>query len=67
MFSVDSKLVGYSCDEGFRLIGSTTARCMQNGTWSSPPPECAGMIDKLNMHVATCRLGIHVIILQICS
>ena len=43
MFSGDSKLVGYRCYEGFRLIGSATAKCMENGTWSSPPPECTGM------------------------
>jgi len=45
VFSRDSKLVVYHCYNEFRLIGSTTAECMQNGIWSSPPPECTGMIN----------------------
>ena len=45
MFSGDSKLVAYRCFEGFRLIGSSSADCMEDGTWSSPPPECTGMIN----------------------
>ena len=45
MFSVDNKLVAYRCFIGFRLIGSSSAECMQDGTWSSSPPECTGMIS----------------------
>ena len=45
MFSADSKLVAYRCFDGFRLLGSATAECMQDGTWSSLPPECTGMIN----------------------
>ena len=45
MFSIDSKLVAYRCFDGFRLLGSTTAECMQDGIWSSPPPKCTGMIN----------------------
>ena len=44
MFSSDSKLVAYQCFDGFKLIGSTSAECMQDGKWSSSPPKCIGMI-----------------------
>ena len=47
LFSGDSKLVAYQCYDGYRLVGSTSAECMQDGTWSSSPPECVGMIRKL--------------------
>ena len=45
MFSGDSKLVGYHCYDGYRLVGSATAECMQDGTWSSSPPECIGIVN----------------------
>ena len=57
IFSTDSKLVGYRCFNGFRLIGDATAECMQNGRWSSSPPKCTGMITEeykwinINMYV----------------
>ena len=47
IFSTDSKLVGYRCFNGFRLIGDATAECMQDGRWSSSPPKCTGMINVL--------------------
>ena len=47
IFSTDSKLVAYRCFNGFRLIGDSSAECMQNGRWSSSPPKCTGMIHKL--------------------
>lgn len=36
--------VSYQCTDGYRLVGSASATCKEDGTWSSPPPKCAGMI-----------------------
>ncbi|XP_064382155.1 sushi, von Willebrand factor type A, EGF and pentraxin domain-containing protein 1-like isoform X4 [Halichondria panicea] len=30
----------YTCDRGFTLVGSSTAKCQLNGKWSSVPPVC---------------------------
>lgn len=56
-FTADKKVVAFHCFHGFRLIGSASAECMQDGTWSSPPPECAGMIEYKYTHVE-CKFGI---------
>ncbi|KAI8510936.1 hypothetical protein Bbelb_118520 [Branchiostoma belcheri] len=33
--------VSFRCNEGYRVTsGEQDAYCLQNGTWSSPPPEC---------------------------
>ena len=41
----DSFLVGavvqYSCSVGFNLVGSGSATCQRDGTWSAPLPTCA--------------------------
>ena len=44
MFSVDSKLIAYICFNGYRLIGNASAKCMQDGRWTSSPPKCIGTI-----------------------
>ncbi|XP_034044732.1 beta-2-glycoprotein 1-like [Thalassophryne amazonica] len=32
--------VNYTCHEGYVMIGSSTAECLANGTWSAAVPEC---------------------------
>ncbi|XP_065178196.1 sushi, von Willebrand factor type A, EGF and pentraxin domain-containing protein 1-like [Sycon ciliatum] len=32
--------VGYSCDSGYELVGNASVRCLLNGQWSSPVPQC---------------------------
>ncbi|KAM3841743.1 complement receptor type 1-like [Vipera latastei] len=34
--------VKYTCNPGYALIGEATIQCMDNGTWSSPAPNCEG-------------------------
>ncbi|XP_038046873.1 sushi, von Willebrand factor type A, EGF and pentraxin domain-containing protein 1-like isoform X2 [Patiria miniata] len=33
-------IVRFSCNQGYTLIGSRTARCTEEETWSQPTPEC---------------------------
>ncbi|KAL7985352.1 hypothetical protein Chor_003922, partial [Crotalus horridus] len=35
-------IVKYTCNPGYALIGEATIQCMDNGTWSSPAPNCEG-------------------------
>ena len=30
----------YTCDEGYKRIGSKTLTCQPNGEWSDAPPIC---------------------------
>lgn len=39
--------VTYICNEGQQLDGPKTLTCLANGTWSMPPPTCAGTEGKL--------------------
>ena len=39
----DGRSVTYKCADKFQLVGSASAECKQDGTWSSPPPTCIGM------------------------
>ena len=39
----DSRSVTYHCVGNFQVIGSSLAKCQQDGTWSSPLPKCVGM------------------------
>ncbi|TKS68909.1 Nucleolar protein 11-like [Collichthys lucidus] len=32
--------INYTCDKGYILIGSDSAECLANGTWSTAVPEC---------------------------
>uniref|UniRef100_A0A8C5D460 Beta-2-glycoprotein 1 n=1 Tax=Gouania willdenowi TaxID=441366 RepID=A0A8C5D460_GOUWI len=32
--------INYTCDEGYKMTGSSTAVCQADGTWSSPTPIC---------------------------
>ena len=42
----EGSLVGadatYTCDSSFRLIGTTSRTCQQNGSWSGEAPVCEG-------------------------
>jgi len=42
-FSEDGRSVTYQCADKFELVGAASAKCKQDGTWSSPPPNCIGM------------------------
>ena len=35
-------IVRYFCNEGYSLVGSRTARCTMEETWSNLVPECKG-------------------------
>ena len=43
-FNENETLATYRCAYGFRLVGSASATCKEDRTWSLPPPKCAGMI-----------------------
>ena len=32
--------VSFSCEQGMQLVGEASLTCRDNGTWSSPAPEC---------------------------
>ncbi|XP_064785804.1 inactive serine protease PAMR1-like isoform X1 [Oncorhynchus masou masou] len=36
--------VTFRCDPGFELRGIRTAICLQDGTWSTPAPQCVPMV-----------------------
>jgi len=33
-------IIRFSCEEGYRMFGSSEIECLHTGTWSSPPPSC---------------------------
>lgn len=35
--------LGFSCNDGFKLDGSSSTTCNSNGTWSEDAPTCKGM------------------------
>ncbi|XP_032073620.1 complement receptor type 2 isoform X2 [Thamnophis elegans] len=35
-------LVKYTCNPGYALIGEATIKCIDDGMWSSPAPNCEG-------------------------
>ena len=35
----------YRCAYGYKLVGSASALCKEDGVWSSPLPKCIGMIN----------------------
>ena len=32
----------YSCDHGYRLVGTNTRTCLASGDWSGSVPTCSG-------------------------
>ena len=42
-FTKDGTSVTYHCADKFKLVGSASAVCEPDGTWSSSPPKCIGM------------------------
>ena len=38
----------YTCDSGFRLVGSLTRTCLSDGSWSGSQPLCICMLKKLD-------------------
>jgi hypothetical protein len=32
--------VNYACDAGYQLVGSSSRKCIENGTWSPDAPSC---------------------------
>lgn len=36
----------FDCDQGFLLEGPYSRSCQPNGTWSSSPASCVGMLNK---------------------
>ena len=42
-YSHNLSLVSFKCVSGYRLDGSSSVTCNENGTWSSLPPKCVGM------------------------
>ena len=37
-------VVSYTCNSGFRLVGSVTRTCQNDGTWSGEHPRCIGTV-----------------------
>ncbi|XP_015706319.1 P-selectin-like [Coturnix japonica] len=37
---VEGSWAEFSCDPGFRLVGSDRSDCTRSGTWSHPKPVC---------------------------
>ena len=40
--NVYNTVVSYTCNSGFRLVGSATRTCQANGQWSGEHPRCIG-------------------------
>ncbi|XP_072240679.1 beta-2-glycoprotein 1-like [Leuresthes tenuis] len=38
--TVYQSTINYTCNEGYVMIGSSSAVCQASGTWSTPLPEC---------------------------
>ena len=54
-FSEDGTSVTYHCADKYKLVGSPSAVCESNGTWSSSPPKCIGMCVDCSIRV-TCSM-----------
>ncbi|XP_028296412.1 beta-2-glycoprotein 1-like [Gouania willdenowi] len=33
-------VLNFTCDDGYVMMGANESRCLQDGTWSNPPPLC---------------------------
>ena len=38
-------LADYTCNPSYRLVGTDSRQCQENGTWSGEAPTCEGMIN----------------------
>ncbi|XP_071360931.1 beta-2-glycoprotein 1-like [Trachinotus anak] len=41
--TVYKSTINYTCNEGYVLIGASSAVCQANATWSAPMPECKAL------------------------
>ena len=46
--------VEYSCFTGQTLKGAQSALCLQDGTWSAPPPTCSSELSALLTTLFSC-------------
>ena len=46
--------VEYSCFTGQTLKGAQSALCLQDGTWSAPPPTCSSELSPLLTTLFSC-------------
>ena len=45
--------VNLTCEDGYNLVGASSAVCLANGTWSNEIPRCIGK-DELCVCVCVC-------------
>lgn len=41
-------VIEYSCNPGYKLIGSKEIKCMSSGQYDNVPPICQGIINLLH-------------------
>ena len=45
----------YTCNPGFLLLGVSTRKCLENGSWSDMAPICAGTLTNLCGYAHLCK------------
>ena len=45
----------YSCDFGFRRIGTGTRQCQPTGIWTETPPGCYGKVEEISGRCCMCE------------
>ena len=50
-------VVAYSCDLGFRLIGSSSLTCLASGNWSGDAPTCQGMFINISFMLRKLKMN----------
>ena len=49
-FNKDRSFVTFRCVSGLKLVGSLSATCREDGTWSSPPPVCTSKCNTIHLN-----------------